>query len=76
MKNISVIISLMIILMWCKQAAQTEIQCACPMNYSPVCGSDNKTYGNVCALNCKANSKEGKQMGLRLLRDGSCEHEL
>lgn len=65
----------MIIIMWCKQA-QTEIQCACPMNYLPVCGTDNITYGNVCALNCKANSVEGKQMRLRLMRDGPCEHEL
>ena len=26
--------------------------CVCPMDYNPVCGCNNKTYGNACAAEC------------------------
>lgn len=55
---------------------EDEPLCACPMNFAPVCGSDNITYPNTCALECKAASRKGRSMGLRMVRKGECDKGL
>lgn len=31
---------------------EEDQNCLCYMNYDPVCGCNNKTYGNACAADC------------------------
>lgn len=47
-----------------------EIQnCKCPRIYLPVCASDNKTYTNLCWMNCVATIKKTP---LRYVQMGMC----
>ncbi|KXJ80307.1 hypothetical protein RP20_CCG025653 [Aedes albopictus] len=48
--------------------------CLCPLIMDPVCGSDNVTYPNECALNCAMASSTGSKIALIKLHDGPCEN--
>lgn len=48
-----------------------EDDCFCTREYNPVCGSDDKTYGNECLLECEVK----KDAELRLARYGTCEDD-
>uniref|UniRef100_A0A2M3YZA9 Putative kazal domain-containing peptide n=1 Tax=Anopheles braziliensis TaxID=58242 RepID=A0A2M3YZA9_9DIPT len=48
--------------------------CMCGRIYKPVCGSDLKTYANQCLLDCHAALPEGRQIGLKFLREGRCKN--
>lgn len=70
------IISMMICDISAGKINEDEPLCACPMNFAPVCGSDNVTYPNACALECKATSRKGRSEGLRMIRKGECDKGL
>lgn len=43
-------------------------RCPCGRIAMPVCGSDGKTYGNICTLNCQKRNDEN----LTLAHEGTC----
>nr|O96790.2 RecName: Full=Serine protease inhibitor dipetalogastin; Short=Dipetalin; Flags: Precursor [Dipetalogaster maximus] len=52
-----------------KETGEVRNPCNCFRNFNPVCGTDGKTYGNLCMLGCAA---ETKVPGLKLLHNGRC----
>lgn len=45
------------------------VACACIRIYSPVCGTDNKSYFNPCLLACEHGNKDPK---VTVQYDGNC----
>ena len=48
---------------------QCQCQLVCPLEYLPVCGSDSRTYGNLCML--KAHACETKKL-ITVSKIGEC----
>ncbi|KAJ2945672.1 hypothetical protein O0L34_g507 [Tuta absoluta] len=45
--------------------------CICTYDYTPVCGNNGKTYGNLCDLNCD----KTENPGLEIRKFGECSNE-
>merc|ERR1712150_214916 len=45
----------------------------CPQDWSPICGSDGKTYGNYCALRVESCRQDGKVF---LVQYGACDEDI
>lgn len=56
------------------QFDEDETRCICPRHLNPVCGSDNKTYGNRCLLHCQMEAQTGRSIGLRMVHKGRCDN--
>jgi Kazal-type serine protease inhibitor domain len=46
----------------CEESPKTE--CVCTQQYDPVCGCNQKTYGNACEANCA---------GITSYTNGACQ---
>lgn len=54
----------------CNEDEEIEKSCICPMDYSPLCGSDGQTYGNECSFNCE---KLSAKIPLEIVHVGECD---
>lgn len=50
---------------------EEDDDCFCTREFNPVCGSDDKTYGNECLFECEVKKNDV----LRLARYGACEDD-
>lgn len=51
---------------------QPESYCRCTNVWSPVCGSNYKTYPSKCKIDCASRTKYGQYIKLRMIYKGAC----
>lgn len=54
---------------------QPPRNCACPRIWDPYCGTDGRTYSNMCLFECAKKSEYGAQEKLSVKFEGHCEDE-
>ena len=57
----------------CKNAILTVCPCGCPKILAEVCGTDGKTYGNKCVMECES-CEQGTNV--TVANHGKCPEEL
>ena len=55
-----------------KHEGRCKCNCNCPAIYSPVCGSDGKSYPNKCYVDCKNCKKDFYSMDITVQYKGLC----
>lgn len=53
-----------------RQQSQSHVDCTCPEIYNPICGSNEQTYPNVCAITCE--KRKQPSVRLRIMHRGEC----
>ncbi len=70
MKNIPSIAAFLLLITACNPAQKCiekpNPDCMCTLQYDPVCGCNNKTYGNACAAQCA---------GIKKFTKGACPQD-
>jgi len=65
--NWTILIALCLMAPLAMSVAFTPMPCICYLRLEPLCGSDNITYPNECALNCAALTKP-----VKVVKKGPC----
>ncbi|XP_024081433.1 serine protease inhibitor dipetalogastin-like [Cimex lectularius] len=54
------------------QAQRFQVYCPCTKEYRPICGSDGKTYGNLCMFHCA----QRENNSLTIAHTGRCKRNV